>query len=50
MSAVMREDVFGFEYEVASRFRHVVPVSEGALFCGNPGCVLHVRARRPRAW
>ena len=47
MSAEMREDVFGFEYEVASRFRHVVPVSEGALFCGNPGCVLHVRARRP---
>ena len=46
MSAVMREDVFGFQYEVASRFRHVVPVTEGALFCENPGCVLHVRARR----
>ena len=47
MSAVMREEAFGFEYEVASRWRHVVPVSEGALFCENPGCVLHVRARRP---
>ena len=47
MSAVMREEDFGCTHEGASRWRHVVPVSEGALFCENPGCVLHVRARRP---
>jgi hypothetical protein len=48
MSAVIREESYGYEYqrEVASRRRHVVPVSEGALFCENPACVLHVRAQR----
>jgi hypothetical protein len=47
MSAVMREQESGFEYDPAVRWRHVVPVSEGALFCENPACVLHVRAQRP---
>lgn len=47
MSAVMREADVGYTHEGAPRWRHVVPVSEGALFCENPGCVLHVRARRP---
>lgn len=47
MSAVMREQISRFEYDPAARRRHVVPVSEGALFCENPGCVLHRRAFRP---
>ena len=47
MSAVIREEACGFEHGIAARWRHVVPVSEGALFCEDPACVLHVRARRP---
>ncbi len=49
MSAVMREQASGFGYDSAARRRHVVPVSEGALFCENPGCVLHRRASWPGA-
>lgn len=47
MNAVLREEASGSSYEIAPRWRHVLPVSEGALFCENPGCVLHLRARRP---